>query len=254
MTQTAIVTGAAGGIGEAVVRRLAAGGADCVLVDRNPLVEEVAAAVGGVAVVGDLTDPQVMVRAVGAAGGRLDLLVLNAGVNSADKDPATLDLDRYQAVVGVNQHSVVYGLRAALPLMRAAGGGSIVAVASLAALHGVPQDPVYTMTKHAVIGLVRALSPALAAENIRFSAVCPGLVDTPLTAGARERFQAAGIPMLDPDDVAAAVETTLRTAEAGTELVIRPGRPPARYIAAPLPDEFRPESRGVGGSSSLPKI
>lgn len=61
---------------------------------------------------------------VAAAGDRLDLLVLNAGTNSLDKDPDTLDLGRYQAVVGVNQHSVVHGLRAALPVMRGQASGS----------------------------------------------------------------------------------------------------------------------------------
>ncbi|WP_425826638.1 SDR family oxidoreductase [Streptomyces fractus] len=232
--ETAIVTGAAGGIGEAVARRLAASGTRCVLVDRNPAVTEVAAEIHGTAVIGDLTDPQVSARAVTAAGERLDVLVLNAGRNSPDKDPATLDLDLYQQVVGVNQHSVVYGLRAALPVMRR-HGGTIVVTASHAALKGVPQDPIYTMTKHAVIGLVRALSGTLADEGIRLSAVCPGLVDTPLTAAGRERFRAAGIPMLGADEVAAAVLDTLRTAPAGTELVVNPGRAPARYTPAPLP-------------------
>jgi NAD(P)-dependent dehydrogenase (short-subunit alcohol dehydrogenase family) len=235
MGENAVITGAAGGIGAAVARRLAAAGVRCVLVDRDPAVEEVAASIGGAAVVGDLTDPDLSLRAVRAAGDRLDLLVLNAGTNSVDKDPATLDLARYQAVVGVNQHSVVYGLRAALPVMRGGGGGSIVATASLAAVQGVEQDPIYTMTKHAVIGLVRALSGPLSREGIRFSAVCPGLVDTPLVAGARDRFRAAGIPMLAADEVAAAVEDVLRTGEPGTELVLRPGRPSVRYVAAPLP-------------------
>ncbi|MDL4816334.1 SDR family oxidoreductase [Actinomadura opuntiae] len=233
--ETAVITGAAGGIGAAVARRLAASGARCVLVDRNPAVEDVAASVGGSAVVGDLTDPELSARAVRAAGDRVDLLVLNAGTNSADKDPATLDLGRYQAVVGVNQHSVVYGLRAALPVMRENGGGSIVVTASLAALQGTEQDPIYTMTKHAVIGLVRAMSGPLSKEGIRLSAVCPGLVDTPLVAGARDRFQAAGIPLLSADEVAAAVADVLRDGEPGTELVLRPGRPTARYVPAPLP-------------------
>ncbi|GAB2852292.1 SDR family oxidoreductase [Actinocorallia aurea] len=229
------MTGAAGGIGEAVARRLASSGVRCVLVDRKPSVEEVAEQIGGSAVVGDLTDPELMMRAAERAGDRLDLLVLNAGVNSVDKDPAALDLDRYQAVVGVNQHSVVYGLRAALPLMRRTGGGSIVVTASLAALQGIEQDPIYTMTKHAVIGLVRALSGPLSQEKIRFSAVCPGLVDTPLVAGARDRFHAAGVPMLSSDDAAAAIVETLATGEPGTELVVRPGHAPARYLVAPLP-------------------
>ncbi|UGQ12335.1 SDR family oxidoreductase [Yinghuangia sp. ASG 101] len=234
MSETAIITGAAGGIGESVARRLAASGTRCVLVDRNPAVERVAAEIGGTAVVGDLTDPELSRKAVAAAGERVDLVVLNAGINCSDKDPATLDLDRYQAVVGVNQHSVVYGLRAALPVMRRHGGGSIVVTASHAALKGVPQDPIYTMTKHAVIGLVRAFSGTLAAEGIRLSAVCPGLVDTPLTAGGREQFQAAGIPMLTSDEVAAAIVDTLRTAEPGTEVVLHPGRPAGRYRPTPL--------------------
>nr|WP_235498426.1 SDR family oxidoreductase [Frankia sp. R43] len=234
MGEVAIITGAAGGIGEAVARRLAASGVHCVLVDRNPAVSDVAASIGGAAVVGDLTDPDLSLRMVAAAGDRLDLLVLNAGHNCVDKDPATLDLDRYQAVVGVNQHSVVYGLRGALPAMRARGCGSIVVTASHAALRGVEQDPIYTMTKHAVIGLVRALSGPLSRENIRLGAVCPGLVDTPLTAPARDQFRAAGVPMLTADDVAAAVVELLRTGEPGTELVLTPGRPTTRYVPTPL--------------------
>ncbi|NKY31946.1 SDR family oxidoreductase [Nocardia speluncae] len=235
MTETAVITGAAGGIGEHTARRLAADGVRCVLVDRDPLVRQIATELGGEAIVGDLTDPAISRAAVAAAGERLDLLVLNAGTNSVDKDPADLDLDRYHAVVGVNQHAVVWGLRAALPVMRRQGGGSIVVTASYAAIKGVPQDPIYTMTKHAVIGLVRALHGSLAREGIRLSAVCPGLVDTPLTAGGRERFRAAGVPMLDADEVAAAVEQLLRDGDPGTELVVGPGKPPVRYTAAPLP-------------------
>ncbi|NED67482.1 SDR family oxidoreductase, partial [Streptomyces sp. SID10244] len=86
-------------------------------------------------------EPETSERAVEVAGNRLGLLVLNAGMNSVDKDPATLDLDRYRAVVGVNQHAVVWGLRAALPVMRSRERGSIAITASLAALHGVEQDP-----------------------------------------------------------------------------------------------------------------
>ncbi|MFD0901591.1 SDR family oxidoreductase [Actinomadura sediminis] len=235
MSETAIITGAAGGIGAATARLLAASGARCVLVDRDPKVADVAASIGGTALVGDLTDPDLSVRAAADAGDGLGLVVLNAGTNCADKDPATLDLDRYRAVVGVNQHSVTYGLRAALPALRRRGGGSIVVTASLAALHGVEQDPIYTMTKHAVIGLVRALSGPLAREGIRLGAVCPGLVDTPLIEGGRDRFRAAGVPMLTADEVAAAIVETLRDGEPGTELVVRPGRTPVRYSPAPVP-------------------
>lgn len=83
-------------------------------------------------------------------------------------------------------------------------------------------------------GLVRALSGRLAREGIRLGAVCPGLVDTPLTAGARTHFQAAGVLMLSADEVAAAVVDTPRTGEAGTELVLTPGHGAARYVPTPL--------------------
>lgn len=235
MTESAVVTGAAGGIGAAVARLLAASGTRCVVVDRDPQVADVAAEIGGDAVIGDLTDPALSEHAVAVAGVQLSQVVLNAGMNSVDKDPATLDLDRYQAVVGVNQHAVVWGLRAALPVLRRNGRGSIVVTASLAAIHGVPQDPIYTMTKHAVIGLVRAFSGTLAQENIRLSAVCPGLVETPLTAGGYDHFRAAGIPMLSAETVAEAIAESLRSADPGTELVIRPGVPTIRYQPATLP-------------------
>ncbi|MBB5917808.1 NAD(P)-dependent dehydrogenase (short-subunit alcohol dehydrogenase family) [Nocardia transvalensis] len=235
MHETAVITGAAGGIGAAVAGLLAADGVRCVVVDREPHVTEVADRIGGEAVVGDLTDPETSTRAVALAGDRLDLLVLNAGTNSADKDPATLDLDRYHRVVGINQHAVMWGLRAALPVMRRRGGGSIAVTASLAAIRATPQDPVYTMTKHAVIGLVRSLSGPLSEENITLGAVCPGLVDTPLTAPGRDRFRAAGIPMLPAETVAAAAVRLLRLGEPGTELVVRPGRPDTHYRPAPLP-------------------
>ncbi|MBH0781329.1 SDR family oxidoreductase [Nocardia bovistercoris] len=235
MRETAVITGAAGGIGAAVARLLAAEGAHCVVVDRDPAVAELATEIGGAAVVGDLTDPELSVRAVATAGPRLDLLVLNAGTNSADKDPAALDIERYHRVVGVNQHAVMWGLRAGLPVMRRGGGGSIVVTASLAAIRATPQDPVYAMTKHAVIGLVRSLSGALAPEHIRLAAVCPGLVDTPLTAPARDHFHAAGIPMLSADTVAAAIVHTLRHGQPGDELVVRPGQPDHHYLPAPLP-------------------
>lgn len=237
MTTTAVITGAAGGIGAATAHRLSALGTRCVVVDRNPLAEEVAKAVGGTAVIGDLADPATSEAAVAAAGDHLDMLVLNAGMNCADKDLATLDPVRYHTVVGVNQHATVWGLRAALPVLRRQGRGSIVITASLAALRGVEQDVIYTMTKHAVIGLVRAVSGPLAREGITLNAVCPGLVDTPLTAPGRDRFNAAGIPMLTADQVAEAIESLLLSDESGTELVVQPGRAPAPYVGAALPPD-----------------
>ncbi|MEE3849482.1 SDR family oxidoreductase [Gordonia sp. LSe1-13] len=232
---TAVITGAAGGIGAAIAHRLSTRGTRCVVVDRNPIVEQVAENIGGTAVVGDLADPATSETAVARAGERVDHLVLNAGMNCTEKDLATLDPDRYHTVVAINQHAVVWGLRAGLPVMRRQGHGSIVITASLAALHGVEQDVVYTMTKHAVIGLVRASWRPLAREGIALNAICPGLVDTPLTAPARERFTQAGIQMLTADRVAEAAVGLLHGDRSGVELVIRPGQDPMPYVTNPVP-------------------
>jgi NADP-dependent 3-hydroxy acid dehydrogenase YdfG len=232
MDEVAIVTCAASGTGEAVARRLANTGVRCVLVDRDPLVRKVAADIGALAVVGDLSDPDLFTKAVAYADDRLDLLVLNAGTDCAGNDLAMLDLRGYRSVVGVNQHAVVYGLRAALPLMRHRRSGSIVVIASLAGLVGMEADPFHTMTEHAVIGLVRAFSGPLAREGIRLSAVCPAMSDAPPFAGIRRMFRTSGIPA---DEVAAAIEDALRTAEPGAQLVLRPGRSPMPYAPAPLP-------------------
>ena len=82
--------------------------------------------------------------------------------------------------MGVNLDGVVFGTHAALPALKARGGGAIVATSSLAGLIGVPLEPIYSANKHAVVGLARSLGPALIADGIRFNAVCPGFADTPL--------------------------------------------------------------------------
>ncbi|RAY17064.1 dehydrogenase [Actinomadura craniellae] len=233
MTEVAIITGASGDIGEAVARRLAAARVHCVLVDRDPAVKKVAADIGGLAVVGDLSDPDLSTKAVAHVDGRLDMLVLNAETGCTATDPDVLDLSGYRSVVGTNQHGVVYGLRAALPLMRRRRSGSIVITASLAGLVGVEDDPFYTMTKHAVIGLVRASAGRLAREGIRLSAVCPGPWEAPPVTG--NGLRPPGVPAPGADEVAAAIEHALRTAEPGTQLVLRPGRSPVPYAQAPLP-------------------
>jgi NAD(P)-dependent dehydrogenase (short-subunit alcohol dehydrogenase family) len=215
MTEVAIITGAAHGIGEAVARRLAAARVRCVLVDRDPLVNKVAADIGGIALVGDPSDPDLPTKAVAYADDRLDLLVLNARSDYADNDPVMLDLRGYHSAVAMNQHAIVYGLRAGLPLMRRRGSGSIVITASLAGLIGMQAHPFLTMTEHAIIGLVRAFSGPLAREGIRLNAVCPAQSDP-------------------PDQVAEAIEDTLRTAEPGIQLVLRGGESLIPYAPAPL--------------------
>ncbi|PZG04236.1 SDR family oxidoreductase [Nonomuraea aridisoli] len=238
MSTVALITGAASGIGAAVARRLSTGGARCVLVDRDGEgVERLAKELDGAWLAVDVASDEASLEAVALAEqryGRLDLVHLNAGVTSG-VDLEDFDVERYRKVVGVNVDGVVFGVRASVPLLKRSGGGAIVATASLAGLVGYAGDPVYTMTKHAVVGLVRSLAEPLAAYNIRIGAVCPGFTDTPLVAAAREMFVNSGFPLLTADDVAAAVESAFYAETPGTLLVVQPGRQPVPYRYAGVP-------------------
>lgn len=112
-------------------------------------------------------------------------LFLNAGVMSAANGSPTgaydfdrVDVTAYRRLVGVNIDGVVFGLMSFLPRM--AAGSSIVVTASLAGLYPYAHDPLYCMTKHAVVGLVRAIAPSLAERDIRINAICPNRIDTSL--------------------------------------------------------------------------
>ncbi|MDN5933259.1 MAG: SDR family NAD(P)-dependent oxidoreductase, partial [Pseudonocardia sp.] len=229
--RSALVTGGASGIGEATARRLTAAGVGVAVVDRDEarataLVEQI----GGLAVVADVTDPATMtslVEQVEDHFGGLDIVFLNAGTTAGQSGIENLDVEAYRRIMGVNVDHVVFGLAAAVPALRRAGGGSIIATSSLAGLVPMPGDPIYTLTKHAVVGYVRSVAPTLIGEGIRVNALCPGFADTPLIAHAKEQF--GGFPLLTADDVADAVEAILDRGEAGECWFVQPGREPAPY-------------------------
>lgn len=227
----ALVTGGASGIGAAAVRRLAGAGARVAVADRDEAAARALAdEVGGIALAGDVADPERMPAHVAAAEdafGRLDVVLLNAGVTAGQSGVEDLDLAGYRRIVGVNMDHVVFGLAAAVPALRRAGGGRVVATASLAGLVAMPGDALYTMTKHAVVGYVRAAAPVLAADGIRVNAVCPGFADTPLIARARPQF--GDFPLLTAEDVADAIESVLERGEPGECWFVQPGREPAPY-------------------------
>lgn len=227
----ALVTGAASGIGAAVTDRLASRGAQVVLVDRNAeAVRERAAAVDGIALETDVSDPEAMRLAVGEAErqlGRLDLVHLNAGTSGATVGRiGELDIARYRSVLGVNVDHVVFGIDAAVPAMQRCGGGTIVVTASLAGLVPMASDPIYTLTKHAVVGYIRALAGSLD-PSVRVLALCPGFTETPLIATIRDRF--TGFPLLTPDHVADAFEALVSDGASGEAWYVQPGRPAAPY-------------------------
>ncbi len=160
--RTVLVTGAAGGIGRAIVERLEQEGAEVTGLDLKDGF--------------DVTDP-----AAWDSVGRFDLACLNAGVTTGTATIAELTDEEYRRVVAVNVDGVLFGVR---QLARVMGqGDAIVVTASLAGLTGVESDPIYALTKHAVIGLVRSVAPQLQESGIRINAVCPGFADTPMVTG-----------------------------------------------------------------------
>ncbi len=184
--KVAVVTGGGSGIGLATAVRLADAGVSVAVVDLDGTsAEQAAAKFGGLALqadVGHSDEWPGIVEAVRSRFGGIDLAHLNAGVVTGESDITKLTDDTYRRAVGVNVDGVVFGVRALVPALSARGGGAIVATASLAGLIGFSPDPIYCLTKHAVVGLVRSLVPQLAEHQITINAVCPSIVDTPLIA------------------------------------------------------------------------
>ena len=249
----ALVTGGARGIGEATARALAEAGAEVIVADiEGPRAEAVARRIGGHAVACDVSDLDQNRAAVAVARercGGLDLAVLNAGVTSGCTLGDDFDLELYRRAMGVNLDGVAFGTHAALPALRARGGGAIVATASLAGLVGMPLDPIYTANKHAVVGLTRALGPALATENVRFNAVCPGYADTPMVEPVRADLEAEGFSLLDAEVVADTVLRLLAGGGSGECWFVQPGRNPEpfRFRGVPGP---RPTPAGAAAGEA----
>ena len=209
-----VVTGAASGIGRAAATLFAAEGAHVIAVDLDPAaVDAVTADIGGVGVAGSVADLELWDRVVQAADG-IDVAYLNAGVYGFHGPIDELPLDLYQRTIGANIDGVVLGTRAVVPAMRAAGGGAIVVTASVAGIVAFDGNPVYTLTKQAVAGFVRALAPSLVADGITIDAVCPGVVDTPMTveASGGASIDPSAMPLIAPETIAA-VALDLATSE-----------------------------------------
>ena len=173
---SAIVTGAAGGIGRAIARRLGADGLRLLLVDVDSRVEEVAAEVGGAALVVDLRAPRAADRVIGAAVERLGPLTVV--VNNAAIGPlvpiAEANPEHLEEVMAINFRATQELSRAAVPALLASGGGAIVNLASLAGLLGYARLSSYAASKGAVIALTRTLAVELGPHRIRCNAVAPG--------------------------------------------------------------------------------
>jgi len=239
----ALVSGGASGIGAATVRALAANGAQLAVLDLDAEHgAAIAKEVGGEFYRCDVTDAARWREAIGqviAAFGGLDLVHLNAGIMTrppqapVDDDIfAWIERGAYRRIMSVNIDGVVLGLRAVLPALEKRGGGSVVATASIAGLIGFSPDPFYTMTKHAVVGLVRGFAPILAPKRIRLNAICPGGVDTPLVPDA---FRGLGLRIMPATTLAAAVLDLLESRETGEMWVKAADDAPAYRYDIPRP-------------------
>ncbi len=185
--KVAVVTGAASGIGRAAAALFSREGATVIAVDLGAdRLAELQGAEGVIPVAGSVADVDTWERVVDAARSAdgLDVVYLNAGLYGWNGPIEELPLDLYQRTVGANIDGVVLGVRACVPALRDSGGGSIVVTASAAAIVAFEGNPIYTLTKQAVGGLVRALAGQLTADGISIDAVCPEVVDTAMTVEA----------------------------------------------------------------------
>jgi NAD(P)-dependent dehydrogenase (short-subunit alcohol dehydrogenase family) len=221
--RTVVVTGGAKGIGRATVERFAALGERVVALGRDEAALAALAAVAALEVethVCDVTDETAVARVFGALGA-IDVLVNNAGMGESAPLHLTT-LESWQRHLEVNATGAFLCMRAVAPGMRERGDGAIVTVASTAGRVGVPYTTAYTASKHAVIGLTRAVAAELAGTGVRVNAVCPTFVRTEMTDRSiaqivqstgrspeeAEAALAAASPLgrlLEPDEVADAI-------------------------------------------------
>lgn len=207
--RVAVVTGAARGIGAATAAALAREGGTAVLLDRDVAGAEARAddlrksglrALARSCDVSSDDSCKAALDAIREEFGRLDVLVNNAAVGVFDATLKSVSEDQWDEVLSVNLKSVFLVCRHAVPLMRLAGGGCIVNVASVHAMATTPGVLPYAAAKGGVVALTRALALELAPDHIRVVAVLPGAVLTPMLTAHLDEAERRGEKLAFPDD------------------------------------------------------
>lgn len=229
---TALITGAASGIGRALAEKLARAGRQVVVADVDASgLDDLADVLTGegrevVPMTVDVTDAEAVQRAVDetvARFGRLDHLFNNAGVGGT-LPFLEATMEHWQRIVGLNLMGVIHGVQAAYPVMVRQGSGHIVNTASVSGLIPVPGQTLYNTTKYAVVGLSHTLRPEAARFGVRVTVVCPGPVQsaiwgTPIL-GARVRAGSPGTAIAADD----AADRIWRGVEANRATIVFPRR------------------------------
>jgi NAD(P)-dependent dehydrogenase (short-subunit alcohol dehydrogenase family) len=214
--KTAIVTGGAAGIGLAAAKGFIAGGGKALLVDREDVVEDEAAALGrdAVGLVADVSkteDVQAYVQAALGAFGRIDCFINSAGIEGRIAPTAEYDEAVWDRVIAINLTGAFLGLRHVLPVMIDQGKGSIVLLSSTAGVIGTPRMPAYAASKHGVIGLTKTVAGEVGRQGIRVNAVCPGPTDTRMLRSIETMINPA-----NPDAVRGAYQAAIPTGRYAT--------------------------------------
>ncbi len=205
--KTAIVTGAASGIGEAVARELAALGATVIVSDREQaacdrivasIMDQDGRAMGKAADVSDPTAMEALVALAESETGALHLAVNNAGIGGAQAPVGEYPLEEWRKVMAVNLDGVFYGMRYQIPAMERAGGGAIVNMASILGSVGFAQSSAYVASKHALLGLTKTAAMEYAQKGVRINAVGPAFIATPLLTENLPQEVLGGLAALHP--------------------------------------------------------
>ncbi len=192
MKKTMLITGAAGGIGQATVKLFSQKGWCVIGVDRKPFVEDFPA--DGLFIRADISDPEEVASIFDHAKGFTD--TLNALINNAAyqvvKPLLETTVEEWDAVMASNLRSVFLAAKLAFPLLEAHGGGAIVNVSSVHAVATSKNIAAYAASKGGLLALTRAMAIEFAPLNVRVNAILPGAVDTPMLRAGLERDHAGG--------------------------------------------------------------